>query len=307
MKTPSVSGLCVLLAGLAVAQPTGTTTDEARVYFGRPEHEPALVYRFTPSPFKPFVEVLRSPSGINILRDAPSDHRHHHGLMFAARVDGVNFWEESDSPGKQQTRREVSIMSPGRVRHYLTATVDWVDPKVDKALVVEERTIELYQDGDLEATLATWQSRFTPPEGKADATFTGTNYHGLGMRFLESMDKGGRHFNSDGTPPVLNANDVRSKWTAYTAPADGKTVTVAMFDHPDNPRSPARWFTMDSPFAYVSASLGLDREPLIVTPQSPLLVRYGIAVWDGEAKPSDVEKLYGRWLEIVDDPRWRSL
>ncbi|MHC4656117.1 MAG: DUF6807 family protein, partial [Planctomycetota bacterium] len=52
-------------------------------------------------PFKPYVQQLFSPAGVNILRDAPADHLHHHALMFAVKVNGVNFWEETPTAGKQ--------------------------------------------------------------------------------------------------------------------------------------------------------------------------------------------------------------
>jgi len=303
----AVVAVCaVAFSGLAAAQDTqGVRTDESRIYLGRPNHEPSLVYRFAQVPYKPYIEILRSPAGVNVLRDAPADHLHHHGLMFATRVDGINFWEERDNPGAERHRGPVEARGIGAARQILSGTIDWVDTRDNKPLLIEDRSIELYNDGDLDATVATWQSRFSLPEGKAEATVTGTNYNGLGMRFVESMDKGGRFFNADGKTAVAGTNDVQSKWTAYTAQAEGKPVTVAVFNHPDNPRSPARWFTMDEGFAYLAATLNLDDEPLVIT--IPVTLRYGIAVWDGEATPDRVDKVYDRWLGIVNDSSWRTV
>ena len=39
-----------------------------------------------------------------MVRDAPSDHLHHHGLMFAVQVNEVNFWEERGTPGPDEVR-----------------------------------------------------------------------------------------------------------------------------------------------------------------------------------------------------------
>jgi hypothetical protein len=298
--------LALAAAFLGAADPAGSHLDNGRAYLALPNHEAPLVYRFGDVPFKPYIETLTTPSGINILRDAPADHLHHHGLMFAVRVDNVNFWEEKDTPGIERINGPVQVKSPGRTRHILTGTVDWIDPKVDKPVLIEHRTIELYQDGDLDYTLATWQSSFLLPEGKTDATLTGTEYNGLGMRFLQSMDTGGRFFNADGVEGVEGTNQAASKWCAYTAQADGKPVTVAMFAHPGNPR-PVKWYTMNTPFAYLSATLGLKSEPLVINAPSPLTLRYGVAVWDGETKPKDIDKAYERWLKIVDDPSWRTV
>ena len=46
-------------------------------------------YRFSDKDFKPYVQVLRSPGGINVVRDRPYDHLHHRGLMFAVNMNGI--------------------------------------------------------------------------------------------------------------------------------------------------------------------------------------------------------------------------
>ena len=84
----------------------------------------------------------------------------------------------------------------------------------------------------------------------------------------------------------------------YTAPADGKPVTAALFDHPSNPRHPARMFSMVTPFAYLSATLNLAKEPMTITKAQPLTVRYGVALWDGKREPAQVQALYRKWLAL---------
>jgi len=65
---------------------------------------PVLSYKYGKVPFKPYVRELFSPAGVNVLLDAPHDHLHHHALMYAVTVEGINFWEESQRPGRQQHR-----------------------------------------------------------------------------------------------------------------------------------------------------------------------------------------------------------
>ena len=55
---------------------------------------PVLRYRYDRVPMKPYVDQLFTPGGVQVLRDSPHDHKHHHGLMFAVAVDGVDFWAE---------------------------------------------------------------------------------------------------------------------------------------------------------------------------------------------------------------------
>ncbi len=267
-----------------------------------------LRYPYRNVPFKPCVSQLFSPAGINILRDAPADHLHHHALMFAVKVDGVNFWEETPTAGKQlhksftdvKTDTKTDVVNDKRfeMRHAsFTEHIDWTSPN-QELLLKERRTIDVRQGTDLGATLLTWQSKFELPNEKESATITGSHYHGLGMRFIKSMDSAGRHLNPDGKPgTVFRGNErlLRSTWCAYTANADGKPVTVAMFDHPQNPRHPATFFTMTKPFAYLSVTLNLHKEPLKVVSGKPLVLRYALAVWDGKVENDRIEKLYRLW------------
>ena len=73
-------------------------------------------------------------------------------------------------------------------------------------------------------------------------------------------------------------------------------MTVALFDHPQNPRHPARMFTMAKPFAYLSATLNLWKEPLKIEAGKPLDLKYAVAVWDGEVDDARVERLYEKWV-----------
>ena len=93
--------------------------------------QPVLRYRFDDVPFKPYADRFYSPAGRNVLRDAPSDHLHHHGLMFALMVDDVDFWAESpdQSPGTQRSGK-IEILDaagqedPSDVR--FRQRIDWV-------------------------------------------------------------------------------------------------------------------------------------------------------------------------------------
>jgi hypothetical protein len=255
---------------------------------------PVLEYRYTGVPGKPYVARWLTPGGTNVLRDAPHDHLHHHGLMFAVGIDGVDFWSENPRCGRQQHRSLDRFVRGGCAG--LTQEIDWVAPGADRPLASERRTIELAVDK--EVSLLTWKARFEPGDGTTSVRFGGSHYFGLGMRFVESMDRGGRHFNSAGQAGEIFRGEerlVRARWCAYTADADGKPVTVAIFDDPQNPRHPATMFTMSRPFAYLSATLNLKAEPLSIQAGKPLVLRYGAALWDGAAAPEDVQRLYQKW------------
>jgi hypothetical protein len=304
----AVSLLAVALLDQALAQNSIDITTDENVLSIHADQSPLLLYRYKDVPYKPYIQKLFSPDGVNILRDAPADHLHHHALMYAVKVDGVNFWEETPTAGKQihksftdvktDTKTDVENGKHLEMRHAgFTEYIDW-NSSGGQLLLKEKRTIEFYQATDLKATLLTWKSEFELPEGVESATLTGAHYHGLGMRFLTSMDTGGRFINADNkTGTVFRGEErlLRSTWCAYTANADGKPVTVAMFDHPSNPRHPATWFTMTAPFAYLSATMNLHVEPLKVVTGKPLLLKYAVALWDGKIESDRINKLYQNW------------
>lgn len=255
----------------------------------------------TPSPFKPCLKRLFSPGGAQILRDSPKDHKHHHALMFAVRVNGVNFWEEAAGAGKEAPREGHSERSGtlfGGGWSGCSQEIDWMDAN-GKKLLAETRTVGVVaQHGPKPATVVTWTSELSPPQGPASVTLGGHHYYGLGMRFVTSMDGGGRFFNSSDQPgEVVRGSErlVPAKWCAYTAKAAGKPVTVAIFDHPSNPRHPNKMFTMTQPFAYLSATLNLWKEPLVLKAGETLKLKYAVALWDGKTSPEQVQSLYDDW------------
>ena len=71
---------------------------------------------------------------------------------------------------------------------------------------------------------------------------------------------------------------------------------MAIFDHPQNVRHPANFFTM-RPFAYLAEPV-LKTEPLDLHAGKPMDLRYGVALWDGEIDASQVETLYRKWVKL---------
>ncbi len=225
--------------------------------------------------------------------------------MYALAVDGVNFWEEHLPNSGRQLHKALpelkAVAVDGSSRAKLVEELEWVGPGSEKPLLIEQRIIEVFRRTDLDATLIGWRCCLQTPPGKDAAVITGNHYYGLGMRFLVSMDTGGRFFNADDSPgeDVNGQRLTGVKWCAYTAKANGKPVTVAIFDHPFNLRRPAKMFSMTTPFAYLSATLNAWKEPITLKADQPLDLRYGVALWDGEVDKARVEKMYRSWLFLA--------
>ncbi len=308
----------VLLAVLALSQVAGAQqiVVDANSLAVREGNGILLRYHHSDVPYKPYVKELFTPGGVNVLLDAPPDHLHHHALMFACAVNNVDFWGEAPGPvdghferlpGKQEHLRfeDVAVIGPAGHRwSRCRESLRWVSQPNNEALLAEQRTITAGRIGAPAVTCVAWESRLSVPPEKDLVTLSGSHYHGLGLRFLRSMDAAGAFRNPDHAPGVIFRGAerlTRSRWCAYTAEADGRTVTVAMFDHPDNPRHPATWFTMAKPFAYMAATLRLHEEPLKLLPDKPLTLRYGVALWDGRPETAEIDELYRQWVAMPAD------
>ena len=259
---------------------------------------PVLEYQLASKPKKSYVNKLFSPTGVQILRDAPDDHLHHHSLMFAVAVDGVDFWSENDACGSQKPVGKAdtkTVSGDGSASARIAHRLDWMAPNASDVLLIESRTVEVLKNAKSGPTILVWKCRLSPPPGKKSVTLTGSTYFGLGARFVESMDTDGHFQNADGKTGVEDTNDKRSAWCAYSAKADGKPVTVAMFDCPENPRHPATWFTMDSRFAYLAVTLDLSKRPLVVEAGKPLELRYGVALWDGQVSKDQIDAVFNQF------------
>ena len=265
---------------------------------------PVLQYRHDSSPYKPYIKELFTPSGVQVLRDAPADHFHHHGIMFAVAADGVTYWTETPQGGKQISKELTApavTVQPDCSRVSFTHQLDWIAPNSDAPTLQEERMIELIQADDVAPTLVTWSSCLQPGGDRESVELSGEHYYGLGCRLLQSLDRVGRFvYAADKPGPIVRGQErvTPSSWCAYVVPANDAKLTIALFDHPNNPRHPTVMFTMPESFAYLSATLNLWKEPLIFTANQPLSLVYGVALWDGEATTEEIEVVYQKWMVL---------
>lgn len=225
--------------------------------------------------FKPYVKEFAPLGGVNILRDAPFDHLHHHGLMYAITVNGVNFWEESARAGFQKPVATIpwteSRSPEGRPRFTLQQTLHWLAPAdaalpetAKAALLIERRTLTLTVDEAQKEVALHWRGEFEVGGKTNEVRLTGANYHGLGMRFIKEFDPLARHLNAGGAPDLNGRQDVsKHPWGSVSFEAPDRSATIVLYGHPTNARGAPWFFTMRTPFAYLSATQNLDKEPLV--------------------------------------------
>ena len=294
--------LLLVLAPVARAGPLTASEDKNLLTVRRGERT-VLVYQTTPNKFKAYVKELYTPAGVQVLLDSPHDHIHHHALMYAVKAEMTDFWSEgiANVSGTQRPRKGATRCTIAKDGGQATVeqTLDWVSA-AGEVVLGEHRNVVVH-GGAPGVTLLTWQTRLSA----ARARLWGAHYNGLGMRFVRSMDKSGTFFNPTGKAgPIVRGDEhnLLAPWCAYTAAADGKPVTVAMFGHPKNFRGQTMWFTMTGPFSYLAATLDLHHRRHVLRADRPIDVVYGVAVWDGRIDAAAVEKVYRQWLTATPVP-----
>jgi hypothetical protein len=308
-----LSTTCALAAPAAANADTSTAgfafdvqRDQGRLqvtYKGRP----LLVYAFAGNQFKPYVKELYTLQGDNVVVDAPPDHLHHHGLMYAIRVNGNNFWEERDQPGYEKS---FSLLPPqsgrsasGLPQAWFTQVVLWVpykdvavaDPR-SVALLVESRTLTLTVDEALQEVALDWHADFKVGAGAPTVTLAGANYHGLGLRLPAAFNLVAQHQNSQNAPPTNRGGEVTpARWSSVSHRLNDHDITVAVFGHPETDGKLPMFFTMVQPFTYLSVTQGLDKATRQYSAGDKFSLDYRVVSYTEHRNPEFLQKRYSTW------------
>ena len=271
-----------------------------------------LVYAFASNQFKPYVRELYTLSGDNVLRDAPPDHLHHHGLMFAIRVNGTNFWEERDAPGVEKHVEMISHLTgntqTGLPQARFTEIIHWV-PEMHRAatnsgaaaLLLEERTLTVTVDEASQEVALQWDAQFEVGPVKGKVTLHGANYNGLGLRLPESFNHKAQFQNSANQPYMGNNTQdvIPAQWTSVSGRIDGRETMLALFASTKNAPGKSEFFTMLDPFAYLSATQGLDKKPIECSAGERFQWSFLLAVYPQNKTGDFVRNRFGKWVKAL--------
>jgi hypothetical protein len=267
-----------------------------------------LVYAFATNQFKPYVKELYTLRGENVTRDAPPDHLHHHGLMYAVYVNGINFWEERGAPGIERhvglPLHAAKIDADGTPLAFFTEDIHWLGPTnlnaADSraaAVLLEQRTLTVMVDERNQEVALRWVSKFQVGPNAGKVSVHGPNYDGLGLRLPESFNHVAKFQNSAGQPYTGNNSQdvIPAKWTSVAGQMEGRAVMLVMFGRTDNDRGDGIFFTMLDPFAYLSVTQGLDKKPLEYSAGDKFNLSYLLTVYSEDKTPEFIRQRCERW------------
>ena len=296
--------LLLVASGIAVSSSVAAETvkltrsdDTVAVSIGGKEF---TTYHFAKTLPKPFFSPVKAADGAVLTRpivgpDYKGDHPHHKGIWVSVdEVNDIKFWAEK---GKIENRKVELLAAEGNPAK-LKVTNHWIDADV-KDVLIETTTIAIFAN-----RMMAYDIRFNMTGG--DVNFKDTKEGLFGVRIAESMreDKGvGIVTNADGKKATKECWGQRSAWVDYTGPVDGKSVGVAIFDHPHNFR-PSRYHVRNyglfsvSPFGEAAYTNGANSPTNdVFKKDSELRLRYGIYFHDGDAEAGGSATAYNKFLE----------
>jgi hypothetical protein len=265
-----------------------------RIDLFSPNGAPIASYCFGSLP-KPCLHPLTTPRGHCLTAFEPSDHIWHRGLWFAIKfINGSNFWEERPPFGIQQSRAEPVCRAIGtdkvRIDHSQVWTSDATGPVLN-----EERTITFSTspDGSRQIDWSTNLRALTDLDLDRTPFTTWGGYGGLYFRAAPQLHDANFLLPNGQTVPNLAGES--HDWTimqALTAgPIPNQKVSIAIIDHPSNPRSPTSWYNRSSPDWNSMNPAFLFHDPLKLPKDQSLQFHYRILCRDGQWHPADFAAL----------------
>ena len=238
---------------------------------------------------------VNTPSGERAVDFAPDDHPHHRGVFLAwhsteAQCKGgqqkADFWgwgEWAPTEGRVIKNRQIRLLRADSNRAVMAVGNEWM---IQDDVIIKESSIIVAQQRDA-AYVITLIYRLDPT---VDVTLDQTAFGG----FCAKTRKDGKAVYTDPNGPVTlpdphylkpETNWPAAKWYDRTIELDsGKTIGVAVINHPDNP--PSTWHNLP-PIAMINPCI-VAPGPVTIKQGRPLTLRYRLVVHDG---PAPVELL----------------
>jgi len=255
---------------------------------------------------KPFIWPIIGPNGNEVTRAFPMekrdgerhDHPHHRSLWFGHQgIGGFDTWHEPASGRKTSlgstVHREFVKVQGGETAVIVTRN-DYVGG--GKKLLADERThIFKVENGQ---RIIDVNITFTAEYG--DCVLGDKKDAGFSVRIATSMDvdskKGGSIVNSNGITDKA-AWGKRAAWVDYHGPVKGKTVGVAILNHPKSFRHPTPWhvrtyglFTAN-PFGIKSLEHGKNGGFTLEKGKS-IILRHRVIFHKGDEKAANIARAY---------------
>jgi hypothetical protein len=265
---------------------------------------------------RPFLYPVLGPGGVRMTRNWPMadgvgedrDHPHHKSLWYAhGAVNGHDFWSESPNAGKT-VHVDFLELSSGRELGVIR-TSNRLVAKDGTVVCTDERTLRIHNRSEYRM----FDFEITVHASHGDVTFGDTKEGTMAVRLAETMRLKPNKANADKpTGHIVNSEGVRdgatwgkrAAWVDYYGPVEGRTMGMAIFDHPGNPRHPTWWHVRDyglfgaNPFGIHD----FEKEPagagdMRVPAGEAVTFRYRFYIHQGDEQKAEVARHYEEYIQ----------
>ncbi len=249
--------------------------------------------------WKPFLYPIRAANGLSLVADAPTDHRHHHGIwMGHGRVNESDFWLERHNAGRIVQQSFSVDITADESSANLNTRNNWID-SAGVTQLIDERVFTFYESPIENRWFDITISLIAP--GSETVLLHPTNEAGLPhIRVAEGLTvkTGGTLTNAEGKLNERGTYRQPSNWMDCSGKLGRIECGIAVFDHPDNPVHPTPWFTRDyGPF---SPNYGFfEEDPIEIVPDIPLALKYRIYSHTGNCETGGVQEAWEAFAAFV--------
>jgi len=203
---------------------------------------------------KPVLFPLRTPSGITVTRGWPferiegerQDHPHHIGLYFTYdQINGSNFWNNSKNslPAIKHIRADMTTDVKGNPA--LATVMNWTG-KDNKSLLIEKRLTSFIPGPDQHIIDIDIELQAVADRVQFGDTKEGMFAIRLAQWLTENADSRyqlgtGSYLNCHGDENEKGVWGKRAEWVRIQGDKDGKTVGIAILNHPSSTNYPTYW------------------------------------------------------------------
>ena len=255
---------------------------------------------------KPIIYPIIGPYEIPMTRNFPmkegvageaTDHPHHQSMHFNHPINGKDFWH-----GKRGERiRNDEIVKAEVVKNeaLIISRNSWIQGENTICKDTTEIRSGLTEGGRY------IDYKVTVHASNGDITFDDTKEGTMSIRThpalrLKGAVAKGSAINSEGITGKAIWGQI-AKWVDYWGPIGDKTVGIAIFDHPDNPRHPTTWMARE----YGMVNVNPFGKRFFKRGQGAMTVKNGESVTfayrfffhEGSNKEIDIPKHYKKWSE----------
>jgi len=203
---------------------------------------------------KPVLYPLRTPAGVTVTRGWPfekiegekPDHPHHIGLYFTYdQINGNNFWNNSKQPLPAIKHARAKVTTDAQGRPALATAMVWTG-KGNPPLLTERRLTSFAPGADQHIIDIDIELQAIAEEVKFGDTKEGMFAIRLAQWLTENTDARfqlgtGAYLSCNGDQKERGVWGKRAEWVRIEGNQEGKTVGVAILNHPSSTNYPTYW------------------------------------------------------------------